>query len=319
MVIDSNQRRKLINSILDEVSRFIIGKKKIKEAILIALLSEGHILLEGSPGVGKTLIAKSFASTIGGTFRRIQMTPDLLPSDIVGSTFFDVSISKWTVRKGAVFTNVLLADELNRATPKAQSALLEVMQERQVTIEGQTYPLIQPFMVIATQVPYGSVGTYPLTEVQIDRFAYGIVVDYPDMNEEMKILSKIDEIEDFRIENTISLQNVNTLIKETKEIFVSNSAKEYLIALINRIRKQEELLVLPSPRASIWLLKGSRARAYLDSRSYVIPDDIKEIAISVIPHRIRIKHEYSVEEITPEQILTRVFKEVEVPKAGADV
>ncbi len=207
---------RVLQDVFDEISSKVVGKENIIEAFFIALLSEGHILLEGVPGVGKTFIANCFAKAIGGEFHRLQMTPDLLPADIIGTSVFDMRDASFQIKKGPIFTNVLFCDELNRATPKCQSALLEAMQERQVSIEGQTFSLPRPFMVVATQLPFGSAGTYPLTDVQIDRFAFKVKVGYPSFSEEIEIMSRIDELEAPKIYVRTSSEKILEEIEKVK-------------------------------------------------------------------------------------------------------
>ncbi|HID18064.1 TPA: AAA family ATPase, partial [Candidatus Bathyarchaeota archaeon] len=230
-----------VKKLLDEVSKHIIGKKEILKMLLVSLLSEGHSLLEGPPGTGKTLIAKSFAQAIGGTFRRIQMTPDMLPADIVGTVFYDMPKGGWRLKQGPIFANVVLIDELNRAPSKTQAALLEAMQERQVTIEGQTLPLPSPFLVLATQLPYGGEGTYPLTEVQIDRIAYQIQVDYPTTSEEAEIISRIDELEKPQVKPIATPEKISEIIGEVEKVHVSEPVKSYIVNLVNGFRRAEEM------------------------------------------------------------------------------
>jgi len=304
----------VLQSVFEEVAKEVVGKRKIIEVLFIALLSEGHILLEGSPGVGKTFIANCFTRAIGGQFHRIQMTPDLLPSDIVGTSVFNPKDVTFHIRKGPVCTNVLFCDELNRATPKCQSALLEAMQERQVSIEGETFALPRPFMVIATQVPFGGVGTYPLTEVQIDRFAYKVRVDYPSNSEEMEIISRIDELEAPRINTRIKLENLLGEVEKVKKVYVSDRVKEYIISLVDGIRKKDFVRMGPTPRASIWLFKGARARAYLQGREYVIPDDVKMIAPFVLSHRIILTPEAEMEQVSEEILIQEALQETPVKK-----
>lgn len=312
--MEQTELHKIPEKILNNASEIIIGKKDILEAIMVAILSEGHILLEGVPGVGKTLIAKTIAQLIGGEFKRIQMTPDLLPADIIGTYIYNSQTSTFTLKKGPIFANIILVDELNRASPKTQSALLEAMQEKQVTIEGQTLPLPTPFLVIATQTPYEIAGTYPLSEVQIDRFALKIEVTYPNPQEEIEIISKINHIERAEIQPVTTPQQITQLIEEARQIHVAENLKQYIVNIINNIRKNPYVKMGPSPRASIWLMKGARALALLHERNYITPDDIKKLAPLAIPHRLVLTTEAETEEITPQQIIQEALKQTPVPK-----
>jgi len=305
---------RVLQDVFDEISSKVVGKENIIEAFFIALLSEGHILLEGVPGVGKTFIANCFAKAIGGEFHRLQMTPDLLPADIIGTSVFDMRDASFQIKKGPIFTNVLFCDELNRATPKCQSALLEAMQERQVSIEGQTFSLPRPFMVVATQLPFGSAGTYPLTDVQIDRFAFKVKVGYPSFSEEIEIMSRIDELEAPKIYVRTSSEKILEEIEKVKKVYISDRVKEYIAGLINSLRKKDFVRMGPSPRASIWLFKGARAKAYLEGRDYVIPDDVKIIAPFVLSHRIVLSSEAEMENISEESIVKDALDKVPVKK-----
>ncbi|RLE15282.1 magnesium chelatase [Candidatus Aerophobetes bacterium] len=309
-----NKHPELVHDILEEITSKVIGKGRIIEALLVALLSEGHILLEGNPGTGKTFIASCFAKAIGGNFHRLQMTPDLLPADILGTSVFNPKEATFQIRKGPVFTNILFCDELNRATPKAQAALLEVMQERQVSIEGETFPLPSPFVVIATQIPFGGAGTYPLTEVQIDRFAFKIEIDYPSFSEEMEIISRIDELEAPEIRARAKPEDLLVEIDRVKKVHISDRVKEYILMLVDGLRKKDSVRIGPSPRASIWLFKGARARAYLQGRDYVIPDDVKQIAPFVLSHRVVLAPEAEMEEISEDMLIQQALKETLVKK-----
>ena len=303
----------IIKRIVSEVSKYIVGMKDVIELMLIAMLTEGHILLEGPPGTGKTLLAKTFAGAIGGTFKRIQMTPDLLPADILGTVYYDMATGSWKLKKGPIFANVVLVDELNRATPKAQSALLEAMQETQVSIEGSTIKLPRPFLVIATQIPYGGEGTYPLTDVQIDRFAYSINLTYPARDEELEIIARIDELEHPNVRPVTSPSDLEVLIEQVKAVKVSDPVKKYILDIVGKLRGAEEVSAGPGPRASIWLYKGSRAAAFLEGRSYVIPDDVKRMAVPVLAHRLKLKPEYLADNVTSINVVLRILEEVEVP------
>jgi MoxR-like ATPase len=303
----------IINKIIEEIENFIVGKKEVIKMMLVALISEGHILLEGPPGTAKTLMAKTFAKAIGLSFSRIQMTPDMLPADIIGTVVYDAKNSEFKVKKGPIFANIVLIDELNRAPAKTQAAFLEVMQERQVTIEGISYLVDRPFLVIATQIPYGSAGTYPLTEVQIDRFSYNVKITHASAEEEMKILEKIDFIETNEVKQVVEKKQILELIEEARRVYVSEAIRKYIVDLVTWLRNNNTLLEGPSARASIWLMKASRAYALINGRNYVIPDDIKAIAPYVLRHRIQLKREM-IEEINEDQIIEEAINTVPVPK-----
>ncbi len=302
------------DKILGEVSKIIVGKEDAKELLLVALLSQGHILIEGLPGTAKTTLAKTFARAIGGDFKRIQFTPDMLPTDITGFYFYSPD-GKSRFISGPVFTNVVLADELNRATPRTQAALLEAMQENQVSIEGTTHPLPSPFMVIASQLPYGGVGTYPLTEVQIDRFMLRAWSDYPGQEEEKQIVENIDYIEKANIQPVVAPEEILELRQFIKEaVYISEKVGDYIVALIKHVRQNPGVLTGPSPRASISLYKGSRVIALLQKRDFVIPDDVKRLFLPTVEHRIRIKPEAEMEDVSHRAIVERALEEVPVPK-----
>jgi MoxR-like ATPase len=303
-----------IEKIISEIQKFIIGKKDVIEMLLVALVSEGHILLEGPPGTAKTLLAKTFAQTIGAKFTRIQMTPDTLPADILGTMVYNVKTSEFYLKKGPIFSNIILVDELNRAPAKTQAAFLEVMQEKQVTIEGNTYPVEKPFLVLATQIPYGSAGTYPLTEVQIDRFAYKIKISYPTPEEEIRILEKIDYIETEPVKQVVTKEEILKLIEEAKKVYVSEAVRKYIVDIITGLRNNHNILEEgPSTRASIWMMKASRAYALINGRNYVIPDDVKTVAPHVLRHRIQLRKEV-IEEMTEEKVIQETLLITPVPK-----
>lgn len=304
----------MLKEVLDEVSRIIIGKKEVLETILVVLLSEGHVLLEGTPGTGKTLMANCFARAIGGTFKRLQMTSDLLPADIVGTSIFDSKIGDFRIKKGPIFADVILADELNRATPKTQAALLEAMQEKQVTIEGTTLPLPRPFIIMATQVPYGGAGTYPLTDVQIDRFTLRINIDYPSFTEEVEIISRIDDLENPEIEAQATPQDISSQIERVKKVYVSSRVMKYIVSLVNSIRQEHSIRMGPSPRGAISLYKASRARALLKGRDYVIPDDVKALAPYVLNHRVILTPEGEAEELSADGLIAQALTSIPIPK-----
>lgn len=305
---------KVFEDIISEVSRFVVGKRDVVEMMLVALMSEGHILLEGPPGTAKTLTAKTFANTIGAKFSRIQMTPDTLPADILGTVVYDVRSGEFRVKKGPIFANIVLIDELNRAPPKTQAAFLEVMQERQVTIEGVSYPVERPFLIIATQMPHGSAGTYPLTEVQIDRFAFKVKVGHASFEEEVKILERIDLIEGEKAKQVISSEEALKLIEEAKKVYVSEAVRHYIVELVFNLRKNRMLVESPSARASIWLMKASRAYALINGRDYVIPDDVKFVAPHVLRHRLYLRKDV-LEELDEDEIIEEALETTPVPKA----
>jgi MoxR-like ATPase len=259
-------------------------------------------------------MAKTFAQTIGAKFTRIQMTPDTLPADILGTMVYNVKTSEFYLKKGPIFSNIILVDELNRAPPKTQAAFLEVMQEKQVTIEGITYPVEKPFLILATQIPYGSAGTYPLTEVQIDRFAYKIKVSHATPEEEMQILEKIDYIETEPVKQVVTKEEILKLIEEAKKVYVSEAVKKYIVDLVTSLRNNHNILEEgPSARASIWMMKASRAYALINGRNYVIPDDVKTVAPHVLRHRIQLRKEV-IEEINEEKIIQETLLITPVPK-----
>jgi|YelNatPaOPRAMG01_1025707.scaffolds.fasta_scaffold10143_6 MoxR-like ATPase len=293
----------------------IVGYDDLVRLLFVAALTRGNILIEGPPGTGKTTAAKLFAEMFGGTFKRVQMTPDLLPSDIIGSYYFDLRKGEWVLRKGPLFANVVLVDELNRAPPRTQSALLEAMQERQVSIDGVVHHLPEVFMVVATQMPTGAEGTYPLTPVLVDRFSYYYVTRYfNDEEVERAIVLKAEEIEGSSGRNSFSLELLEEASKEVSKVYVSDKVLRYIVRLVTFIRGREEVLIPPSPRASIWLYRGSKAMAYLDGSDYVVPDHVKWLARYVLTHRIHLKPEYQAEGVKPADLVEQAIRSVEVPK-----
>jgi len=299
--------------ILDESSRFVIGKTEILENLLVALLAGGHVLLEGVPGVAKTHIARTFAEVIGCDFRRIQFTPDLLPVDILGSYVFDQKTSDFKLRKGAIFSNIILIDEINRGTPKTQSGTIEAMQERQVTIEGHTFPLEDPFMVIATRNPLEVEGVYPLIEAQIDRFMFRLNLDYPTAEKEAELIERLKSIEEFKVKQVATRERIAELAGYVEKVHVSEDVKEYMETLIRKTRELKEIRLGASPRALIHLYKAGKARALVGGRDYVIPDDVKALINPVLNHRMWLSREAQTEGLKIEDVVQKTVSETSIP------
>jgi len=313
LTIKKNKRYEILSNITAEVSKVVIGKDEIKELLLIALLSQGHVLIEGLTGTAKTTIARTFASVIGGTFKRVQGTPDMLPADILGFYLYQPDGSS-RFMPGPIFANVLLVDELNRATPRTQAALLEAMQEEQVTIERETHPLEYPFIVIASQIPYGGPGTSPLSEVQLDRFMFRVWSGFPNKEEEDQILQDIDIISEPNITPVATRNDILQLQQEVKKVYIADSIRHYIIDILEHLRHHQDVLVGPSPRGGIALFRGARALAFNQKRDFVIPDDVKRLFIPALSHRLQISAEAEMEDVTPEAIINKIATEVPVPK-----
>ncbi len=312
-----------IDTLRTSLSRVIIGQHEMIDRLIIALLSNGHILLEGVPGLAKTLTIKSLAQAIHAKFNRIQFTPDLLPADVTGTMIYNQQRNEFIVRKGPIFANFILADEINRAPAKVQSALLEAMQERQVTIGEQTYFLEDPFLVLATQNPLEQEGTYPLPEAQVDRFMMKVIVTYPDKKEEQLIIRTQVQGEQLpAVEPVISMQEVNNGKTLTRQVYIDEKIEKYIVDIVfaTRFPEQYNLSKLKniisygaSPRASINLALAAKAQAFMHRRGFVIPDDVKNIAKDVMRHRIGLTYEAEAENITAETIISEVLRTVNVP------
>lgn len=284
---DRSSLMNLLDTIRENMAQVIIGRKNTIDLLLTALLADGHVLLEDVPGTGKTMTAKSLAKSLDLQFSRIQFTPDLLPSDVTGLNYFDQKESRFVLRRGPVFTHILLADEINRATPRTQSSLLEAMEERQVTIDGDTYVLEHPFFVIATQNPVETTGTFPLPEAQMDRFMMRLSMGLPDRAEELAILEKYMDKEPLaELESVLTLEELAAAREEAGRIFVHKCVQEYMVDIVEATRTGEQVVMGVSPRGNLALLRCAKAYAYLDGRDYVAPDDIKALAVPVLAHRL---------------------------------
>jgi MoxR-like ATPase len=311
-----------ITPLINEVGKVIVGQRQLLDQLLVCVLCNGHILIEGVPGLAKTLTVRSLASAIDATFRRVQFTPDLLPADLVGTLIFNPQSGSFTTRKGPVFTNILLADEINRSPAKVQSALLEAMEERQVTIGDTTYPLEQPFMVLATQNPIEQEGTYHLPEAQVDRFMLKVVVGYPTQREERQIMDRMIGEPLPPVQPVVTTADVLAARDALREVRIEDAIREYIVQLVFATRepqhhKLDHLRTLiaygASPRATIYLAQAARAHAFIDGRGYVIPDDVKDVAMDVLRHRVLVTYEAEAEDVKPEDIVATVLQTVDVP------
>jgi MoxR-like ATPase len=311
-----------VAQLTNEMSQVIVGQSYLVERMLIGLLADGHILLEGVPGLAKTLAVKTLAQAVKAKFQRIQFTPDLLPADLVGTLVYNPQSAEFTVKKGPLFANLILADEINRAPAKVQSALLEAMQERQVTIGDTTYPLPQPFLVMATQNPIEQEGTYPLPEAQVDRFMLKLKITYPSKTEEKQILERMTSGAKTDVRPVISPDDIRKARETVQQIYVDEKVKNYIVDIVFATRSPEEyklndlksfIAYGASPRATINLTLAAKAYAFLQGRGYVTPEDVKMIGPDVLRHRVLLTYEAEAEELTSEDIIRQVFDGVEVP------
>jgi MoxR-like ATPase len=318
---DPDEARQVFENALFEVKRVIVGQEEMLERVFVALLSEGHVLLEGVPGLAKTLTVKAVSDVLGGTFKRIQFTPDLVPSDLVGTRIYRGDSGRFDTEIGPVFCNFLLADEINRAPAKVQSALLEVMQERQVTIGRDTLPVPDPFLVLATQNPIESEGTYPLPEAQLDRFMFKVVIDYPSDREEIAVVDR-SLADPARIEQVLSPELLGAYQRCAQQVFVDRQVNEYAVALVSATRQPAEYGVEEiapyieygaSPRGSINLVHGGRALALLRGRNYVIPEDVRALAFDVLRHRLVLTYEALADGLGADDVLRKVLDAVPLP------
>ena len=311
-----------VGDLVSEIGRVIVGQRGMVDRLLIGLLADGHVLLEGVPGLAKTLAVRTLAATIHSHFQRIQFTPDLLPADLIGTMIYSQRTGDFNIQKGPIFTNILLADEINRAPAKVQSALLEAMQEKQVTIGGHTFPRQEPFLVLATQNPIEHEGTYPLPEAQVDRFMLKLVVTYPERGEEREMLDRMTAGSEPVARKVIDSARVIHVRQVIHGIYVDSRVKEYALDLIQATRdpaaaRLPELAPLieygASPRAAIYLVRAAKAHAFLNGRGYVTPDDLKSLGLDILRHRIILTYEAEAEDVTADEILQKVFETTPVP------
>ena len=316
----SNLVQTLYEKIRTESQKIIVGQEEIFTLVITSFLAGGHILLEGVPGTAKTLIAKTLALLVSGEFARVQFTPDLMPSDIVGTSVYDLETNQFNLKCGPVFTNVLLADEINRSPAKTQAALLECMEENQVTIDGIRHQLDDPFIVLATQNPVEYEGTYPLPEAQLDRFFFKLLVDYPGPENERQILLNYHngfdahQLQNIGVEPVINVELLQQCRAEIQNITVEDTIFNYIVQLAEASRQSNDLILGSSPRASITLLLGSKTYAAMQGRTYILPDDIKFLAPHIYRHRIILKPEAEIEGLTPDTIIERLLATIEVPR-----
>jgi len=310
-----------VETLLAELRKVIVGQQDMLDGMLIGLLSRGHVLLEGVPGLAKTLAVRSLADAIDCRFQRIQFTPDLLPADLIGTLIYNQKDGVFVPKRGPIFTNLLLADEINRAPAKVQSALLEAMQERQVTIGDTTYPLAEPFLILATQNPIEQEGTYPLPEAQVDRFMLKLKLDYPNRKEEREILERMATEDVPRSSKVVGPDAILKARKVVEEVYIDERIKEYILSIVFATRDPAEFGLNigdlieygASPRASLYLVQAARAHAFIRGRGYVTPEDVKSVGPDVLRHRVILSYEAEAEDVKPEEIIQRIFDTVEVP------
>jgi MoxR-like ATPase len=311
-----NEVQIVTEPLVGNVERVIIGKREIIELVVIGVLSQGHILIEDVPGVGKTMLARSLARSLGCTFRRIQFTPDMLPSDVTGVSIFNQKTREFEFRPGPIMAQVVLTDEINRATPKTQAALLEAMQELQVTVDGVTYPLPHPFLVMATQNPIEYEGTFPLPEAQLDRFLMRIRLGYPGLDDEIAILDSQQYIHPLtQIEQVVDIEELSSAQERLKDVYVDPLIKRYIVDIITQTRRHPDIYLGASPRGSLALYRTGQARAAMLGRDYVIPDDIKALAMPTLAHRLIVSPSARLKDVTGEAVVHEILSTLPVPGA----
>ncbi len=314
------QKNNILDNLNHALSKIVVGQEQVIQQLLIALLAGGHVILEGVPGTGKTLLVKVLSQLIQADFRRVQLTPDILPTDIIGTNIFDLNQREFTLRKGPVFTQILLADEINRTPPKTQSALLEAMEEQQVTLDGESLPLPELFWVIATQNPLEFEGTYPLPEAQLDRFLFKVIVDYPDQASEKKMLQNRQtgfqaKRQDLgRIKPTTTVEEILQARQAVSAVQVEEGVMDYLLQLVQRSRQHADLAIGASPRCTVAWLQTAKANAWLANRNFVTPDDIKDVALPLLRHRLILKPESILDGLNIAGIIKNILQQVAVPR-----
>lgn len=321
LTLQTQKYSDILHDVHKEVSKVIVGQDPIIEKLILALISKGHVLLEGVPGLAKTLLIKTLSECIDSNFVRLQFTPDLLPADILGTKIYDHSTSSFQTMKGPIFSNFILADEINRAPPKVQSALLEAMQEKQVSIQGQTFSLPEPFFVMATQNPIESEGTYQLPEAQVDRFMFKLLISYPKKEEESLILERFTDYSNIHVSKIITKDTLLEIQDFNKKVYADKKIHEYITNIVDATRHPDDygldlinkIEFGASPRASIWLTLGSKSNAILHGRGFVIPQDVKDIIHDVLRHRIILTYEAEAEDITADQIIDQILEKIPVP------
>ena len=313
--------KRLFDDVVEQIGKVVIGQVELVEGVVIALFAEGSVLIEGPPGLGKTLLVNVMSKTVSCQFRRVQFTPDLMPSDLTGHSIYDMKQQAFSFNEGPVFTNILLTDEINRSPPKTQSALLEVMQEQQVSVDGKTHILKRPFLVIATQNPIEHEGTYPLPEAQVDRFMFKLLVDYPPPADEIDILGHYASgkdprrLADFDLKPVLNSEDVLKIQGVVKQVIVEPKILKYIVDILDASRKWGSVTVGPSPRAGVNMLLAARTMAASRGRDFVTPDDVKELAPWILRHRLRLRPEAELEGGTPDETIRAILESVEAPKS----
>ncbi len=315
---DFTELHNSVNDIRNEIRKIIVGQDKIIDLLIAAILADGHVLIEGVPGIAKTLIAKILSKTISSNFSRIQFTPDLMPSDIIGTSIFNMKTSEFEFNKGPIFSNIILIDEINRAPAKTQAALFEVMEERQITVDGKTYIMEQPFIVFATQNPIEHEGTYRLPEAELDRFLFKAEINYPSLEEETKILLELHNRKNANdlsmIKTVLSSDNLIQHRNKIKDIHIDENIAKYVAQIINKTRNNSDLYLGGSPRASLAVLIGAKAFAAMKGRDFITPDDVREVVFPALKHRLILTPEKEMEGIQVDEIIKRIIDKIEVPR-----